>query len=254
MDYEKIIRFAQFLDRTPESLDELYRFILRAFGIERPPGPRAERKGKLITFDGHSGAGKDTQMEILKEYMEKDGLYAGFNIIRLVQKRNDPFRQVSKYLWANPHLIAGDKDCSLMLLTVGRRYFVEHVVSQTLENPRNIIIQNRSYLSNIAYHASDVGELPVLLNLCDFDPKPDLPFILTCDTETAFERIRIRAPEKGGKIYPNEMPDYISRVKRNFEALGYLIEDLIFIDTSGDVGPIAQQIRNHVDGYFGRGF
>jgi thymidylate kinase len=249
MDIEKIIRFAQSLDESGESVDRLYEFLLAQFELERPEERDFQNNGVLITFDGHSGAGKDKQMELLEEHMQKEPIYQNKDIVQLVQKRENPFRQVPKYLWAHPEL-QSDRDCSLLLLTAGRKYFTYHKLLPLLENPNVVVLQNRSYLSHVAYHAQNAEELPHLLSLAEFDPQAGLPFVLHCDVEAAFERVIRRSPEKGGVVYQNERPDYTLRVKRNFESLGNLVADLIFIDTSGEIDAISKGIKDKVDQYF----
>lgn len=248
MDFEKIIRFAQTLDHSGESVGKLYSYLLNAFELEKPEERNFQRSGILITFDGHSGAGKDTQIAMLKKHMQKRA-YDRYKVVELIQKRNDPFRQVPKYLWAHPE-VQSAIDCSLLLLTAGRRYFVYHTVLPLLEDPQAVLILNRSYLSNAAYHASNKGELPALVELSDFDPNPDMAFILECNTDVAFSRVIRRAPEKGGVVYNNEKPDYIERVKENFRGLAALVNGLIFVDTSGNPELAAQEIFPKVDTYF----
>ncbi|HLC57772.1 MAG TPA: hypothetical protein VJH95_04320 [Candidatus Nanoarchaeia archaeon] len=249
MDIKKTIRFAQSLDESRDSVDRLYEFLLIHFELKKPEERYFQRNGVLITFDGHSGAGKDKQKELLAEYMQSDPLYASRHIAQLTQKREDPFRQVPKYLWAHPEL-KSDRDCSLLFLTAGRRYFTYQKILPLLEDPNIAVLQNRSYLSHIAYHAQNIDELPQLLSLVNFDPQSDLPFVLHCDVDAAFERVIRRSPEKGGVVYANEKPDYTARVKRNFEGLGKLIAGLIFIDTSGEIDPISKEIKDKVDHYF----
>ena len=118
------------------------------------------------------------------------------------------------------------------------------------ENPNVVVLQNRSYLSHIAYHAQTIDELPQLLSLADFDPQSDLPFVLHCDVDAAFARVIRRSPEKSGVVYANEQPEYTLRVKRNFEGLGKLIAGLVFIDTSGEIDTISKGIKDKVDQYF----
>ncbi|HUW30533.1 MAG TPA: hypothetical protein VM223_02875 [Planctomycetota bacterium] len=251
MDCEKAIRFAQSLDRSAESVEKLYGMLLKEFSLPRPPETPRERKGKLITFDGHSGTGKDTQLALLRDYMCSDHRYAGMNVVPLVQKRSDPFRQVVKALWENRELL--DDDCSFLLLTAGRRFFVYGTVLPRLEDARNVILQNRSYLSHVAYCARDTSEIPSLLAVCNFDPVADLPFVLGCDIDAAFGRVVKRSPEKGGVIYPNERPDYTARVKSNFNALAGLVDGLRQINTTGPAEGVAAMIRGCLDGLLFRG-
>lgn len=251
MEFEPMIRFAQSLDYSRDSIQRLYEFLLKSFAMAKPPEITHDRKGTLITFDGHSGSGKDTHIGILRDYLAQNASYGRFRVVDLVQKKSNPFRHASKYLWANPHLLC-DGDCSFLLLTAGRKYFVETMVLPLLEDSTNIVIQNRSHLSHIAYHASDLEELPALLDLSYFDPHADVPFVLVCDTTDAFERVKKRSPTKNGIIYPNEMPAYISRVTKNFEELRKHVNNLVFVDTSCQIDESVRQIRDHVDTYFTR--
>ena len=59
MNIENVIRFAQSLEESRESIDRLYEFLLIHFELERPEEREFQKNGFLITFDGHGGAGKD---------------------------------------------------------------------------------------------------------------------------------------------------------------------------------------------------
>src|SRR3989344_563524 len=249
MEFEEIIRFAQSLDDSKESVDSLYACLLDHFKLQKPEERNFQKNGVLIAFDGHSGAGKDTQIDLLREHMQKTPDYSKYNIFEFVQKRNDPFRNVVKYLWQHPE-IKSTPDCSLLFLTAGRRYFVYHDLLPSLEDRKTVVILNRSHLSHIAYHASNVNQLPDLIALSDFDPASDLAFVLECDVNLAYSRVVERSPQKAGRIYANEKPDYIERVKRNFKGLATLVNGLIFIDTSREPKLIAQQINQKVDNCF----
>jgi thymidylate kinase len=249
MDLEKIVRFAQSLGNSEESMDCLYPYLLGCFGMEHPPDRSFQRRGVLITFDGHSGAGKDTQIRMLSASMRQDSLYSGSNITELVLKKKDPFRQVSKFLWSNPQLLA-EGDCSFLLLSAGRKYVVCSAVLPLLEDCRTVLLQNRSYLSHLAYCAAGVGELGSLLAVTGYDVTADLPFILECDVAVAYERVMRRSPEKGCIIYPNERPAYMEKVKKNFQHLYSITDGVLPIETSGAVGDIAAKIKSCVDDYF----
>ncbi len=249
MEFEEIIRFAQPLDDSKESVGRLYACLLDHFNLQKPEERNFQKNGVLITFDGHSGAGKDTQIALLKEHMQKTPDYSKYNIFEFVQKRNDPFRNVVKYLWQHPE-IKSTTDCSLLFLTAGRRYFVYHDLLPSLEDRQTAVILNRSNLSHIAYHASNTNQLADLIALSDFDPDQDLAFVLECDVNLAYSRVVERSPQKAGRIYANEKPDYIERVKRNFKGLATLVNGLIFIDTSRELKLVAQQINQKVDNYF----
>ncbi|MBU2592012.1 hypothetical protein KKD61_00955 [Patescibacteria group bacterium] len=253
MEFGEITTFAQSLDGSRKSVDRIYTFLLDKFELERPEERDFQRNGALITFDGHSGAGKDTQIALLKKHMQETVMYQGRRIVELVQKRSDPFRQVPKYLWAHPEIQSGT-DCSQLLLTAGRRYFAYNTLLPLLEDPVAIVILNvilnRSYLSHIAYHASNTDELPDLIALSDFDPNSDLAFVLECDVNIAYSRVISRSAQKGGIIYKNERPDYIERVRRNFRGLAALVNRLVFVDTSNEPELVTQEISQKADTYF----
>jgi len=246
--FEEIILFSKKLDNSKKSVELLYEYTLEKLKLDKPEEKEFTKKGKLITFDGHSGAGKDTQITLLEKYLKENYLYRDKNIITLVQKQN-PFKQVSKYLWQHND-INEDNNCSLLLLTAGRKYFTYNALSPSLEEENSIIISNRSYLSNLAYQAPNSKNIVTLLPLAYFDIEADLKFVLECNTNIAYSRIMKRSPEKSGIIYSNERPEYINRVKKNYKQLSKFIDKIIFIDTSSDAQNINNTICSYVDNYF----
>jgi thymidylate kinase len=246
--FKEIIRFAKKLDNSEKAVELLYKYALEKLDLDNPKEKDLTKKGTLITFDGHSGAGKDTQIALLEKHVKENYLYCDKNIITLVQKQN-PFKQVSKYLWQNNN-ISEDNNCSLLLLTAGRKYFTYNTLLPALREENSIIISNRSYLSNLAYHASNTQNLLKLLPLAYFDIEADLKFVLECDTKIAYSRVMKRSPEKSGIIYANERPEYINRVKKNYKQLSKFVKNMIFIDTSSDAQSINNNICSYVDNYF----
>lgn len=242
MDIEQIIQFAQSLDESKESVDQLYEHLLAQFELERPEERTFQRNGLLMTFDGHSGAGKDTQINFLARAL------IDHKVVLPIQKKQDPFRVVSKFLWAH-HELEREFDPSFLILTCGRRYAVYHDLLPTLEDPEVVVLQNRSYISNVGYHANSPEDIPRLLQISYFDPSADLPFVLECDANIAYQRVVARSPKKGGVIHLNERLKYIVRVTANFRRLTELVPDLILISTTGITEEVASVISSHVTQY-----
>jgi thymidylate kinase len=217
-NFQDFIKYVKSLDMNRNNFEELYDNLLYVFQITKKKKIN-ENTGFLVSVDGHSGAGKDTAIHsidcVINEFSDKTSEV-------IIQKRSDPFRPITKKMWEHPN--------SYMMLCAGRKYIIDYVIPKKFET-NDIIILNRSYLSNVAYHANSINEIPKLIDLCYFDPKPNLQFILECDTKIAFDRIVKRSVTKGGNIYVNEQPEYIDRVKQNFNLLSKNL-DVHFIDSN----------------------
>ena len=121
IDPDEIIRFARGLTLRPKAVDDLHDVLCETFSVPHPPRASAGPQGRLITFDGHSGTGKDTQIALLKQRIE--AVHPHLRVECVILKRCDPFRTVSKRLWEAG---SGEADAvaSFLLVSAGRKHAI----------------------------------------------------------------------------------------------------------------------------------
>lgn len=232
--------FARPRDGAGRFPELLYEAALAEVGLPRPLAWSGVKRAFLVTFDGPSGVGKDTQLRLLHQRLRRAGVR---RVMRADLKCLDPFRLLLKRLWEEPEF-DGQRDLALGLLTCARRYAVDALLGRWLEDVQTIVLQNHSFLSHAAYYASSPAELDHGLAVSAFDPPSDLPLLLDCDPALASTRVRQRAPEKGNRVYPNEQPDSIARVRRNFAVLQQRWPNLVQVDAAREPKCVAEDIAH----------
>ncbi len=146
-----------------------------------------EKKGKFVTFEGCEGVGKSTQMRLVKEYCETNGIDAVFTREPGGTDISEQIRNVI-LLGANSNM---DAICELMLYSASRRQHVAEKIVPAI-NAGKTVFCDRFFHSTLAYQGYARGmskEMIVALN--DFATgglQPDLVIFIDVDPETGFLR------------------------------------------------------------------
>ncbi|MBN2367837.1 thymidylate kinase, partial [Candidatus Woesearchaeota archaeon] len=249
---EDIVKFAHSLEFSSDSIDALSDLMIDALNLPFS-NISLVRTGHWVTFDGPSGTGKDTQIELLLSYLAL--VHYNLKVDYLTQKRGhpglkevDPIRKVLKSYWKEQGECQNQRT-TLLLLSASRKYYVQQVLLPSLTQ-NELVICNRSQLSDFAYQpVLPFGELR---EMCYFDiewtPEDLGILMLYNDQSVAHDRITKRAPLKGGVIYPNESPDFIARVSKNY---GNLVEHeypyIQIVDANPEMYQVHREIIDRVE-------
>lgn len=149
--------------------------------------------GKLIAFCGLDGSGKTTQINLLKAFLEEQGLdvYLTKQPTDFVRK-SDIFRT---YMDKENH-DAYDY-LALSLLCASDR--VQHSNMEILPalKRNKIVISDRYYYSCLAnLLARGYENQKWIYEIAESIPQPDIVFFMDTDAETAVQRVRERPKEK----------------------------------------------------------
>lgn len=148
-------------------------------------------KGKFITFEGGEGAGKSTQVRLLKESLEKDG-------IKVLLTREPGGTRLAEKIRGLLKDEFEDPPCDrteLLLFLAARAQLVKNVIRPALE-AGTWVISDRFSDSTKAYQGYGRGlDLKLIEEVNAFaceDLKPDLTLLLEVSPEESVRRMRKR--------------------------------------------------------------
>ena len=199
-------------------------------------------KGVFITFEGIDGCGKSTQLALLKEEFDKEGLEyievrePGGTVVGekirniLLDKKNDSMTRMAE----------------LLLFEAARAQITEEVIVPALARGTHVIC-DRFYDSTSAYqgYANKMGrDLTDFLNLkATNDTRPDITFLLDIDPEAAYKRRAVRGEED--RIEHMGL-SYQEKVREGYLELAMSEERIRVVDASLTPEAIYEEIRKQV--------
>ena len=166
--------------------------------------------GKFITFEGPEGCGKSTQIKLLAEKLEAEGLKVACAREPGGTATGEAIRNILQHNATGETL--GDR-AELLLFTASRAQLMDQVVLPALG--RNVwVLCDRFIDSTMAYQGFARGmDIAALDRINDFainSRKPDLTLLLDLDVEKGFQRLEERYSNG------NETHDRFEREARDF--------------------------------------
>ena len=183
-----------------------------------------------IVFEGIDGAGKSTQIQMLREWLENNG----FRVETLVEPTDSKVGKLIREILQQPDATTERVQKTLGLLFAADRM----LIMDKLEDESKIFISDRSFISSLAYQepAEWIGELN------RYAKKPDLLILLDLDVKTSVART------SGEDTFENE--EFLTGVKQNYLKLAqdYTCE---IIDADKGVNKVSSDIKKAVAPYLG---
>lgn len=190
----------------------------------------AKVNSMYIVFEGIDGAGKSTQIQLLKEWLENNGLEVetiveptdsevGKLIRKILQRRDATTDRVQKTLGL---LFAADR----------------MLIMDELEDDKKVIISDRSFISSLAYQEPRDW----IYELNKYAKKPDLLILLDLDVKTSVSRT------SGDDTFENE--EFLTNVKANYLDI---IKDFNYeiINANNGVNKVSSDIKKAVAPHVG---
>ncbi|MFN8671010.1 MAG: dTMP kinase [Candidatus Sericytochromatia bacterium] len=143
----------------------------------------------FITFEGVEGAGKTTQIGLLKNFLEEKGK----KVIITREPGGTILGKKIRHLILNPdEEDKPSKMCELMLYIADRAHHVENLINKHLEEGF-FVISDRYVDSSIAYQGyargANIEQLILLNDIATKGLKPNITFILDIDPQKSMDRI-----------------------------------------------------------------
>lgn len=154
--------------------------------LKRGPG-----RGRFVTFEGGEGAGKSTQIKMLADHLQKEG-------VRLVLTREpggSPGAEIMRHLVLSGMGKLLGPEAETLLFAAARDDHVRNVILPAL-NQGSWVLCDRFFDSTRAYQGSQGKVAPDVLNAMQRvtigDLKPDLTLILDVPVEIGLQRAGVR--------------------------------------------------------------
>ena len=183
-----------------------------------------------IVFEGIDGAGKSTQIQMLKEWLDANG----FRVETLVEPTDSEVGKLIRKILQHPDATTDKFQKILGLLFAADRM----LIMDRLEDKSKIFISDRSFISSLAYQ--EPAEWVEVLNR--YAKRPDLLILLDLDVKTSVART------SGEDTFENE--EFLTRVKENYLKLSEIYTSEI-IDANNGVNKVSSDIKKAVAPYLG---
>lgn len=180
-------------------------------------------RGLFITFEGVDGCGKTTQINLLKEYFEKQG--------RTVILTREPG---AKGLGIKLREILLNYDgevspnCESFLFLADRAQHIDTIIKPAVERGE-IVLCDRHTDSTVAYQGYgrglDLDRINMLNDIATSGMKPDLTFIFDIDTDTSMLRVgkeKDRMESAGIEFFKRVREGYLAIAKNEPERVKLL--------------------------------
>jgi len=206
--------------------------------------PSVKNPGRFITLEGGEGAGKSTQIQVIKDYL----LTCGNDVVVTREPGGTSEGQEIRNL-----LVSGDKDkwsplSETLLILADRAAHLERVIRPALAEGKYVVC-DRFFDSTKAYQgvAGALG-LDVIHNLQQpvlGTTLPDVTFLLDIDPEKGLRR----AQERGGELrFESKTLAYHRKLRNAFLDFAAQEPDRIFvIDADRDVEAVSADILAVLD-------
>jgi len=212
----------------------------------RPDGPR----GRLITVEGVEGAGKSTQVEILRAWLEARGV----SVLATAEPDGTP-------LGAHVRRVLGEIDrvtplTEALLFAASRAEHVQRIIRPGLAAGQ-IVLCDRYMDSTVAYQGYGRGvpldAIAGLNRLATDGVQPDLTLVLDLDVAEGLRRVRARRGAlPAGDPFERLAVEFHERVRKGFWAIrDREPERVILVDTDRPKSVVSAEIAALVAGRLG---
>ena len=183
-----------------------------------------------IVFEGIDGAGKSTQIQLLKEWLEDNGL----EVETMVEPTDSEVGKLIRKILQRPDATTDRVQKTLGLLFAADRM----LIMDKLSDDKKVIISDRSFISSLAYQ--EPADWISVLN--KYAKKPDLLLLLDLDVKTSVSRT------SGEDTFENE--EFLTNVKSNYLDL---VKDYNheIINANNGINKVSSDIKKAVASHVG---
>jgi len=201
--------------------------------------------GKFISIEGGDGAGKSTQLQVIAETLQANGI----EFVMTREPGGTPVGELLRDLLLNQTEHALSDDTELLLMFAARAEHVSSVIKPALEKGK-WVVSDRFSDASFAYQGARGLALSRIQNLADWVLQgfaPDLTLFFDLPLEQGLERVDNRGePDR----FEKEPLSYKARVQEIYRARAAMEpERILSIDASRDIEGVSRQVREKIQAY-----
>ena len=182
-----------------------------------------------IVLEGIDGAGKSTQIKMLKEWLESNGL----RVETIVEPTDMEVGKLIRKLLTRSDATSDTMQKTLGLLFAADRLILMDKIEQ-LEKDNIVVISDRSFYSSLSYQDSQDW----IKEINKFAKIPDLVLLLDLDVKKSVERC------DGTDEFENE--EFLIGVKQNYLDLAESNDNFKIIDANNGPNKVSSDIKKAV--------
>lgn len=199
-------------------------------------------KGRFITIEGGEGTGKSTNVDLVRDVLER----RGFDVLATREPGGTPLAEEIRSVLLKPRDEAVDPMAETMLIFAARAQHVAKVIEPALRAGR-WVVSERFTDSTFAYQAGGRGVDPeVVARLAELAHPglwPDLTLYLDASADAAMTRIATRSLDR----FERERRDFFERVRETYAARVREQAHVVCIDASRDLASVQREIVDAVE-------
>lgn len=204
-------------------------------------------KPRFITLDGIDGAGKSTNLAVMKAWFEKHKLPVLFTR----EPGGTPAGEALREILLNPATQVSLRTETLLMFAA-RQQHLETVILPTLKNGTHVV-SDRFTDATFAYQGGGRGvplqDIATLEHWVQGDFRPDLTLLLDVPLEVSMARIN-QTREKDR--FEQEAAEFFNRVREVYlQRAAKQPERYAIIDSSQSLDAVKTQIETALDSHFG---
>ena len=183
-----------------------------------------------IVFEGIDGAGKSTQIDLLKEWLEANG----YEVETLVEPTGSEVGKLIRKM-----LLRSDSTTDRIQKTLGLLFAADRMlIMDKLEDDKKVFLSDRSFISSLAYQepADWIAEIN------KYAKKPDLVLLLDLDVKTSVARASGEDEFENEEFLTNVRANYLNVIK------GFNHE---IINANNGINKVSSDIKKAVAPYVG---
>lgn len=204
-------------------------------------------KPSFITLDGIDGAGKSTNLAVIRNWFERRGLPVLFTR----EPGGTPVGEALREILLNPSTKAGLRTETLMMFAA-RQQHIEDVIQPALADGIHVV-SDRFTDATFAYQGGGRGvplaDIEVLERWVQGGFRPDLTILLDVPLEVSMQRIG-QAREKDR--FEQEQAGFFTRVREVYlQRAAAAPQRYAVVDGNRSLDAVRDGIEKVLDGYFG---